>query len=276
MDKNQNTTTNREGGGSIKDKTKNNASCARAKRDAPDSQPFRRLKDIKKHQGGNTINHTEKLTKEQGEHLIKEARKYLQSLLSGKDHKIDNTEEWLNKRYGIFVTLHTHPAHDLRGCICPIRPEIPESHNRRTGQPHNRNIHPHTPPNHFPPNHKRTPRKNHTKKRRPYPESRNKPGPLPPAGLGPAPKKNRILGKPLIQSRHIRQRHMAIQRHRNLQIPRPDIRRKRAKRQNHRNQKLNPDSLTQKQTYSDKQVIFKENYFGECVTVIADCLLCSS
>ena len=67
----------------------------------------------------------EKLTKEQGEHLIKEARKYLQSLLSGKDHKIDNTEEWLNKRYGIFVTLHTHPAHDLRGCIGFTEPIYP-------------------------------------------------------------------------------------------------------------------------------------------------------
>ncbi|RLG12549.1 MAG: TIGR00296 family protein [Candidatus Nanohalarchaeota archaeon] len=70
-------------------------------------------------------NTSSKLTKEQGEHLIKEARKYLQSLLSGKDHKISSSEEWLNKRYGLFVTLHTHPTHDLRGCIGFTEPIYP-------------------------------------------------------------------------------------------------------------------------------------------------------
>ena len=55
MNKNQNITTNRVGGGSIKDKTKNNALCARAKRDAPDSQPFRRLRDTTKNQGGHSL-----------------------------------------------------------------------------------------------------------------------------------------------------------------------------------------------------------------------------
>lgn len=99
MNINHNITTNREGGGSGK--------------------------DIKKHQGGNTIKQTNKLTKEQGEHLIKEARKYLESLLSKKDRDISSSEQWLNKRYGLFVTLHTHPAHDLRGCIGFTEPIYP-------------------------------------------------------------------------------------------------------------------------------------------------------
>lgn len=56
-------------------------------------------------------------TKEQGKFLVRQARKYLESHLTGKEYKIDNNSEWLNRRHGIFVTLHTYPQNDLRGCI---------------------------------------------------------------------------------------------------------------------------------------------------------------
>ncbi len=59
----------------------------------------------------------DRLTKDQGEFLIKEARKHLESYLEGTDHKISGSSAWLNEKCGIFVTLHTYPKNDLRGCI---------------------------------------------------------------------------------------------------------------------------------------------------------------
>ena len=59
----------------------------------------------------------DRLTKDQGEFLIKEARKHLESYLEGTDRKISGNSPWLNEKYGIFVTLHTYPKNDLRGCI---------------------------------------------------------------------------------------------------------------------------------------------------------------
>ncbi|MEA3343436.1 MAG: AmmeMemoRadiSam system protein A [archaeon] len=59
----------------------------------------------------------DRLTKDQGEFLIKEARKHLESYLEGTDRKISGNSAWLNEKCGIFVTLHTYPKNDLRGCI---------------------------------------------------------------------------------------------------------------------------------------------------------------
>ncbi len=59
----------------------------------------------------------EMFTKEQGVFLVTQARKYLESYLCGKDYKMHEGFAWLEKKCGLFVTLHTYPANDLRGCI---------------------------------------------------------------------------------------------------------------------------------------------------------------
>ncbi len=65
---------------------------------------------------------SQKLSAEDGKYLVAEARKCLESRLSGKDHKITDNIACLDAMRGIFVTLHTHPDHDLRGCIGFIEP----------------------------------------------------------------------------------------------------------------------------------------------------------
>ena len=64
----------------------------------------------------------QKLSVEDGKYLVTEARKCLETFLSGKDYKIKDNRPCLDAMRGIFVTLHTHPDHDLRGCIGFIEP----------------------------------------------------------------------------------------------------------------------------------------------------------
>ena len=64
----------------------------------------------------------QKLSAEDGKYLVTEARKCLESRLSGKDYKIKDTRACLDMMRGIFVTLHTYPDHCLRGCIGFIEP----------------------------------------------------------------------------------------------------------------------------------------------------------
>ncbi|MFH1433043.1 MAG: TIGR00296 family protein [archaeon] len=59
----------------------------------------------------------ERLTIKEGEFLVREARTYLESYLSKTACKIEKNDAFLNKKCGLFVTLHTHPDHSLRGCI---------------------------------------------------------------------------------------------------------------------------------------------------------------
>ncbi|WP_459202167.1 TIGR00296 family protein [Methanococcus sp. CF] len=58
-----------------------------------------------------------KLNLEEGTLVIKYARNVLEKYLKGEEPDIQNYPDKFNKVLGIFVSLHTHPEHDLRGCI---------------------------------------------------------------------------------------------------------------------------------------------------------------
>ncbi len=70
----------------------------------------------------------ELLTREQGEYLVKFARKTLQEhLQSGKRPIPEQTEGIFAEQRGVFVTLETYPEGELRGCIgypTPVKPLI--------------------------------------------------------------------------------------------------------------------------------------------------------
>lgn len=61
------------------------------------------------------------LTLKQGSKLVKLARKAIESAFSEK--KL-NAEEFVEKN-GVFVSLHTHPENELRGCIGFVLPVLP-------------------------------------------------------------------------------------------------------------------------------------------------------
>lgn len=58
------------------------------------------------------------LNLEQGKELIKLARKSINSKFSNQEIKFDDNSE----KKGVFVTLHTYPDNELRGCIGFIEP----------------------------------------------------------------------------------------------------------------------------------------------------------
>ena len=62
-----------------------------------------------------------KLTLEQGKKLIKIARESITSYFKNKNFNIKSLE----KKNGVFVTLHSYPKKDLRGCIGMIQPIMP-------------------------------------------------------------------------------------------------------------------------------------------------------
>jgi len=60
----------------------------------------------------------EPLTLEEGAYLVKLARKTIEVYLQGKlPTPPEGAPERLKQKRGVFVTLKTHPEHELRGCI---------------------------------------------------------------------------------------------------------------------------------------------------------------
>lgn len=58
----------------------------------------------------------------QGSFLVKSARAAIASRLNGKKAPVFPGEPWLLEKSGLFVTLHTFPEKELRGCIGFIEP----------------------------------------------------------------------------------------------------------------------------------------------------------
>ena len=57
---------------------------------------------------------------EKGEVLVKLARKSVESFFSGNEEeikKIIESHDFLREKRGVFVTIHTYPEKELRGCI---------------------------------------------------------------------------------------------------------------------------------------------------------------
>lgn len=66
------------------------------------------------------------LTPSQGEFLVRLARKYVEGFAEGKalpEEKMN--EKWLCEKRGVFVSLHTYPGNDLRGCVGFPYPILP-------------------------------------------------------------------------------------------------------------------------------------------------------
>lgn len=64
------------------------------------------------------------LTLENGAFLVSAARQIIESRINGKEAPIFPNEPWLLGKYGLFVTLHTFPEKELRGCIGFIEPRF--------------------------------------------------------------------------------------------------------------------------------------------------------
>jgi uncharacterized protein (TIGR00296 family) len=62
---------------------------------------------------------------EDGEFAVKTARSFVESAVSGKEFDADDIPELFHKKSGVFVTINTHPKHNLRGCIGYIEPLFP-------------------------------------------------------------------------------------------------------------------------------------------------------
>jgi uncharacterized protein (TIGR00296 family) len=66
-----------------------------------------------------------KLNLEEGAILVKYAREVLVHYLKGEEIKFVGYPEKFNNVRGIFVSIHTYPGHDLRGCIGIPEPIMP-------------------------------------------------------------------------------------------------------------------------------------------------------
>ncbi|EHP87578.1 TIGR00296 family protein [Methanotorris formicicus] len=66
-----------------------------------------------------------KLTFEEGIFAVKFARSIIESHLSGYELVVNDYPSKFNEKRGAFVTLHTYPDHDLRGCIGIPEPIMP-------------------------------------------------------------------------------------------------------------------------------------------------------
>lgn len=62
------------------------------------------------------------LSKSDGEELVKLARKTVERFFNDKKPLIEKTK--FSQKRGVFVSIHTHPDHDLRGCIGFPYPEV--------------------------------------------------------------------------------------------------------------------------------------------------------
>ncbi|WP_292460086.1 TIGR00296 family protein [Methanothermococcus sp.] len=67
----------------------------------------------------------EKLTLEEGTFAVKFARTVIENYLTGENTILCEYPEKFNELRGVFVSLHTYPEHDLRGCIGIPEPVMP-------------------------------------------------------------------------------------------------------------------------------------------------------
>lgn len=64
-------------------------------------------------------------TLEDGEYLVKLARRAIEEHLKGEETPLPAPAEKLREKAGVFVTLETYPKKDLRGCIGYPEPVMP-------------------------------------------------------------------------------------------------------------------------------------------------------
>ena len=67
----------------------------------------------------------DRLTLEEGTYAVKYARTVIENHLTGKDTAVVNYPKKFDEPRGVFVTLHTYPDHQLRGCIGIPEPIMP-------------------------------------------------------------------------------------------------------------------------------------------------------
>ncbi len=65
------------------------------------------------------------LSIEQGKKAVNFAREIIDSYVKNKPFSSKDLNEIFNENQGAFVTIHTYPAHDLRGCIGIPLPVMP-------------------------------------------------------------------------------------------------------------------------------------------------------
>ena len=65
------------------------------------------------------------LSAEDGIRTVKFARNVVDSFVKKEDMKTDPTENFFDENLGVFVTLHTYPENQLRGCIGIPEPVMP-------------------------------------------------------------------------------------------------------------------------------------------------------
>jgi hypothetical protein len=65
------------------------------------------------------------LTLEEGARLVKAARQSIMEAYAQKETPAPKSAPVFSEPRGVFVTLHTHPKRELRGCIGFIRPDRP-------------------------------------------------------------------------------------------------------------------------------------------------------
>jgi uncharacterized protein (TIGR00296 family) len=61
--------------------------------------------------------HPTMLSLTEGTKAVQFARQIVQEYVKHEKHSIPNLGDLFNEKQGVFVTLHTHPDHELRGCI---------------------------------------------------------------------------------------------------------------------------------------------------------------
>jgi uncharacterized protein (TIGR00296 family) len=62
---------------------------------------------------------------EDGKFAVRTARRFVEAAVSGSELNVDEVPEIFHQKSGVFVTINTHPKHDLRGCIGYIEPMFP-------------------------------------------------------------------------------------------------------------------------------------------------------
>ena len=62
---------------------------------------------------------------EDGKFAVRTARRFIEAAVSNKEFDLDEFPEIFQNKSGVFVTINTHPEHNLRGCIGYIEPIFP-------------------------------------------------------------------------------------------------------------------------------------------------------
>lgn len=65
------------------------------------------------------------LTLDEGRKAVKYARETIENYVKNTQHSTVDIANLFNEKQGAFVTIHTHPDHDLRGCIGIPLPVMP-------------------------------------------------------------------------------------------------------------------------------------------------------